>query len=176
VIPATARAADLALDHPRFDRGPADRDRNCLFPIDRLRELAALGRIGGLTDRHFSTAYTAAFREFAATTAERVAQAVERERPGAVLLTAGCRACHRTAAALQRAIEAAGIPAVAITAEPEETEQARVSRALAPPGAVPGRPAGPPGDATRQRQVVLAALDLLRDPARPGEVVGSLPG
>jgi len=100
-----------------------------------------------------------------------VAREVERERPGAALLTAGCRACHRTAAALQRAIEAAGIPTVAITAEPEETEQARVPRALAPEGAAPGRPAGPPGEPDVQRRVVLAALGLLGAPPRPGEVI-----
>jgi hypothetical protein len=100
-----------------------------------------------------------------------VARQVAGERPGAVLLTAGCRACHRTAAALHRAIEASGIPAVVITAEPEETEQARVSRALAPLEATPGQPVGPPGEIAGQRRVVLAALGLLRSAPLPGEVV-----
>jgi len=169
VIPAGA--ASLVVDHPRYERAPFDADPECLFPAARLRELAAEGRVGGPAEHHFSTSYTLRLREFAAGAASRVARAVAAERPHAVVLTAGCRVCHRTAAALHRAVELAGIPAVVITAEPEETEQARVSRALCPRGFPPGRPLGGPREAALQRRVLLDALELLAGPARPGEVI-----
>jgi D-proline reductase (dithiol) PrdB len=37
-----------------YDHRDADRDLNCLFPIDRLRELAAEGLVGGLAPRLWS--------------------------------------------------------------------------------------------------------------------------
>jgi len=171
VVPGATLAASLVVDGARYDTAAAAADRNCVFPLDRLRELAAAGRVAGLTALHFATSYTAAFRDFAAATAPRLARAVAAERPQAVVLTAGCRACHRTAAALQRAVEMMGIPTVAITVEPEETAQARAPRALCPEGFEAGSPVGPPGQAELQRRVLADALDLLAGPPRPGEVV-----
>jgi len=170
-IPGAAPAASLIADHPRYDRACLDLDRNCLFPLDRLRELAAGGRIGGVTARHFATSFTPALRAFATGTAPRLARLVAAERPQAVVVTAGCRACHRTAAAVQRAVEMLGIPTVAITVEPEETEHACVPRALCPVGFASGQPLGRPGDPELQRRILLDALELLHGPARPGEVV-----
>jgi len=72
---------------------------------------------------------------------------------------------------VQRAIEMQGIPTVFITAEPEETEQARPPRALAPRGFAPGHSLGPAGNPALQRRVLLDALLLLTGPPRPGEVV-----
>ncbi len=89
VIPAAAAAADLAYDDSHYDHACVDRDLNCVFPIDRLRELAAEGRIGGLTDRHFSLGYSPALRELRETAIPALAREVDRERPGAVLLTGG---------------------------------------------------------------------------------------
>lgn len=171
VIPGTATSADLTVDDSHYDHACVDLDRNCVFPIDRLRALADAGKIGGLTERHFATAFTAQLRDFAALTAIRLAQEIALERPQAVVITGGCRMCHRTAAALQRAIEMQGIPTVAITAEPEETEQSRVPRALCPRGSAPGHVLGPAGDAELQGRVLLDALELLTGPPRPGEVV-----
>ena len=37
-----------------YDHSNADRDVNCIFPIDRLRELAAEGLIGGVAPHHYS--------------------------------------------------------------------------------------------------------------------------
>jgi D-proline reductase (dithiol) PrdB len=171
VISGEARAASLVADHPRYDRDCIDADANCLFPIDRLRELASGGQVGAVSARHFSTSYTLSFRDFAAVTAGQVARAVAAERPQAVVVTGGCRACHRTAAALQRSVELLGIPTVAVTVEPEETAQARVSRALCPRGHSAGWPLGRPGDGELQRRILLEALRLLTEPPRPGEVV-----
>jgi len=72
---------------------------------------------------------------------------------------------------VQRAVEMQGIPTVFVTAEPEETEQGRVPRALAPRGFAPGQSMGPAGDPALQRRVLWDALGLLTGPIRPGEVV-----
>lgn len=47
---------DLLIGHPSsaFDKTGALEDRNLVFPLDRLRELADGGEIGGLSRRHFS--------------------------------------------------------------------------------------------------------------------------
>lgn len=47
---------DLLLSHVsiNFDRAGWQRDINVVFPIDRLRDLAALGEIGGVADTHYT--------------------------------------------------------------------------------------------------------------------------
>jgi hypothetical protein len=49
---------DLALGHwsPNFDASGFAFDRNVVFPIDRLGELADAGRIGRVAERHLSYA------------------------------------------------------------------------------------------------------------------------
>ncbi len=89
VISGEADAKDLAYDDSHYDHACVDRDLNCVFPIDRLRELAAEGRIGGLTARHFSLGYSQALRELREKTIPALVREVDRERPGAVLLTGG---------------------------------------------------------------------------------------
>ena len=64
-----------------------------------------------------------------------------------------------------------GIPAVVITVEPDETEQARPSRALCPLGFGPGHSLGRPNDAPFQRRILEDALELLVRPVEPGTVV-----
>lgn len=56
VIPGLARAGDLVMSHisANFDRTGFLADLNVVLPLDRLAELAAEGRIGGLADYHYS--------------------------------------------------------------------------------------------------------------------------
>jgi D-proline reductase (dithiol) PrdB len=171
VIPGEASGADLVFDGSNYDHACAELDINCIFPIDRLRELARERRIGGLTDRHFSMGFSQALRELAETTIPTLAREVDRERPDAVLLTGGCRLCHRVVVTLQRAVEMLGIPTVVITVEPEETAQARPPRALRPRGFAAGYSLGRAGDPALQKRILSDALGLLTSPARPGEVI-----
>jgi D-proline reductase (dithiol) PrdB len=89
VIPGEAEAKDLAYDDAHYDHACVDADLNCVFPIDRVRALAAEGRVGGLTARHFSLGYSQALRELREKTIPALVREVDRERPGAVLLTGG---------------------------------------------------------------------------------------
>jgi hypothetical protein len=88
-IPGQAEAKDLRYDDAHYDHACVDRDLNCVFPIDRVRELAAEKRVAGLTDRHFSMGYSQALRELREKTIPVLVREVDRERPGAVLLTGG---------------------------------------------------------------------------------------
>jgi D-proline reductase (dithiol) PrdB len=54
VIPVTARHNEITITHDYYDHRDADRDFNIVFPLDRTRELAAAGYVGGLTSKHYS--------------------------------------------------------------------------------------------------------------------------
>jgi len=48
VIPVAAPRAALTITHRYYDHRAADRDLNVVLPIDRLRELTEVGRVGGI--------------------------------------------------------------------------------------------------------------------------------
>lgn len=55
-LPATLPASDIHMSHIsiNFDRSGFQRDINVVYPIDRLKELAADGVIGSVADTHCS--------------------------------------------------------------------------------------------------------------------------
>lgn len=52
-IPAETPANELEFGVTSYDHTDVNRDPNCMFPLERARELAAAGEIGGLTAFHF---------------------------------------------------------------------------------------------------------------------------
>ena len=56
VIPGDIQSNDLVMSHAAasFDRSGFQRDWNVVFPLDRLREMAAEGIIGSVADFHYS--------------------------------------------------------------------------------------------------------------------------
>lgn len=54
VIPGHAKMDELVLSHIGYNTGYVSGDKNCVFPLDRLRELEAEGVTGELAPRHFS--------------------------------------------------------------------------------------------------------------------------
>jgi D-proline reductase (dithiol) PrdB len=57
-IPISTNPKDLRVFHHGYRDDDADRDPNCVFPLDRLRELQAEGVIGALVDPAFSFVMT----------------------------------------------------------------------------------------------------------------------
>jgi D-proline reductase (dithiol) PrdB len=55
IIPGDAALQDLTITHDYYDHRAADRDLNCVFPLERLRELARAGRVGSVALRHIGT-------------------------------------------------------------------------------------------------------------------------
>ena len=90
VIPGNIAAADLMVTHPTYDHRDADRDINCVFPIDRLRELVGEGFIGGIANKHIGyMGYSMKLKTIYDQTVPAIAEEIERSNAGAVLLTAG---------------------------------------------------------------------------------------
>lgn len=89
VISGEAMAADLTYDDSHYDHACIDQDLNCVFPIDRLNELAREGRIGGIAEKHFSLGFSQALRELREKTIPGLVHEVDKVRPDVVLLTGG---------------------------------------------------------------------------------------
>jgi D-proline reductase (dithiol) PrdB len=53
-IPVDTNVSDLRISHDNYDHRDADRDFNCVFPLERLRELAVEGFIGELAEVHLT--------------------------------------------------------------------------------------------------------------------------
>lgn len=55
-LPAGIDPAELLISHVsiNFDRSGFQRDVDVVYPIERLRELAAQGAIGGVADTHYT--------------------------------------------------------------------------------------------------------------------------
>ena len=88
VIPGDVQANDLVMSHlsHNFDRSGFQRDWNVVFPLDRLREMAAEGIIGSLADFHYSVSPAHQPAEFEAPSREIVGL-LKKDDVDAVLLT-----------------------------------------------------------------------------------------
>ena len=53
-IPSGVDPRRLTITHKYYDHSAADRDINVVLPLDRLRELVAEGRVGGIAPRVYS--------------------------------------------------------------------------------------------------------------------------
>jgi D-proline reductase (dithiol) PrdB len=87
-IAADTPPADLLISHVsiNFDRNGWQRDINVVFPIDRLREMAASGEIGSVADTHYTVMGStdpAAMED----AVDQIAGQLKQERVDAVLLT-----------------------------------------------------------------------------------------
>jgi len=81
--------ADLTYDDDHYDHACADRDINCIFPIDRLSDLAAAGVIKRPTAKHFSYGFSMKLRELREDTFPKLLKDVESAKPDIVVLTGG---------------------------------------------------------------------------------------
>ena len=86
-IPLDTTLDATVITHEHYQHAAAERDRNAVFPLERLRALASAGEIGGLTETHFSfMGYQPDWAMVMDTFAPQLAASIARERPDAVLL------------------------------------------------------------------------------------------
>ncbi len=87
VIPGSVQANDLVMSHlsAGMDRTGYQRDWNVVFPLDRLREMAAEGIIGSVADFHYSYSSRQAKEDSTAPIRE-VAGMLKKDSVNAVLL------------------------------------------------------------------------------------------
>ena len=86
-VPGTWDTADILMSHVSInhDRNGYRRDLNVLYPIDRLRELAAEGVIDSVADTHFSVMGSTDPAEMVKS-ADAIAAALHADRINAVVL------------------------------------------------------------------------------------------
>ncbi len=90
VVPVDAARAGVTITHKYYDHTAADRDLNVVLPVDRLRELAAVGLVGGVAPRMYSFmghVDGAHVRTLMETTAPEVARRLRADGAEAAVLT-----------------------------------------------------------------------------------------
>ena len=87
-LPSSLPADEILISHVsiNFDRSGFQRDLNVVYPIDRLRELAADGVIGGVADTHY-TVMGSTDPVGMTDAADQIAGQLRQERIDAVLLS-----------------------------------------------------------------------------------------
>ena len=83
-------SSELMVSHGGYDNSDVNKDINCMFPIDRLNELAAEGFIGSVAPFHAGFMGGGGNQEkFKNETGPAVAAMLKEEGVDAVILTAG---------------------------------------------------------------------------------------
>ncbi len=54
VLPGAVGQDDLAISHKWYNHKFINADINCVFPIDRMRESVTKGKLGNLSEEHYS--------------------------------------------------------------------------------------------------------------------------
>jgi D-proline reductase (dithiol) PrdB len=89
-ISRDTRTCDLAVVHVHYDTSDANADPNCVFPLDRLRELEDMGMIGAIAPMHFGfMGFIPDGRLLRDTTAPIVAERLLAQAADVVVLTPG---------------------------------------------------------------------------------------
>ncbi len=89
-IKGDTKADDLMVSHGGYDNGDVNKDINCMFPIDRIRELAEEGFIKDIAPVNFGFMGGGGDQEkFTNYTGKEIAKRLNEEEVDAVLLTAG---------------------------------------------------------------------------------------
>lgn len=90
VIPGDAPSEDLMVSHGGYDNADVNKDINCMFPIDRLRELAEEGFIKEVAPRHIGFMGGGGDqKKFKEETGPEIARILKEDGVDAVLMTAG---------------------------------------------------------------------------------------
>lgn len=90
MIPGDAHVDDMMVSHGGYDNGDVNKDINCMFPIDRVRELAEEGFIKAIAPVNFGFMGGGGDQtKFKNETGPEIARQLKEEGVDAVLLTAG---------------------------------------------------------------------------------------
>lgn len=89
-IPDTSLSSELMVSHGGYDNADVNKDINCMFPIDRLHELAEEGFIKSIAPVHIGFMGGGGNQEiFKNETGPKIAEILKEEGVDAVLMTAG---------------------------------------------------------------------------------------
>lgn len=174
-IDRDAPSDDFQIHDNYYDHRDAGRDLNCLFPIDRLRELAAAGEVGRVAARLWSGFMGRTYKRSHVTEVAAPAFAEELAADGVdlLVLVPACPLDHQTAGLVARVVEETGIATVNVSTGRDLTAQVLPPRAVFvnfPMGNCFGRP----GDVATQTAILREALHLASSDC-PGGTLVDLP-
>ena len=90
VVPNAAHIDEMMVTHGGYDNADVNKDINCMFPVDRLNELAAEGFIKAAAPNHYTFMGGGGDQTaFVNQTGPEIARALKHEGVDAVVLTAG---------------------------------------------------------------------------------------
>ncbi len=90
VVPNDSKTSDMMVSHGGYDNGDVNKDINCMFPIDRLNEIAKEGFIKEAAPSHYTFMGGGGNQEvFINETGPAIAKALKEEGVDAVVMTAG---------------------------------------------------------------------------------------
>jgi len=90
LIPGDADTNDLMVSHGGYDNSDVNKDVNCMFPLDRIRELAEEGFIGGIAPIHFGFMGGGGNQQvFREKTGPEIAKILKEEGVDGVVMTGG---------------------------------------------------------------------------------------
>jgi D-proline reductase (dithiol) PrdB len=171
-IASDAASDDFQVHDDYYDHRAVRQDLNCMFPIDRLRELAAEGVIGGVAPRLWSGFMGRIYKrgEVIGEAAPALAAELRKDEVDLFVLVPACPLDHQTLGLVARVIEEAGIPTALVSTGRDLTRQ------VLPPRSVfvnfpMGNAFGRPFDADMQRRILRDALELGKKAAAGGALV-----
>lgn len=150
----------------------ADRDINCIFAIDRLRELAESGEIGSVT-RHLWSGFMGRIYKrnyLIEEAAPAFARKLREDGTHVLVAVPACPLDHQTVGIVCRVVEESGIPTVCVSTARDITAQVKPPRSLFVNFPM-GNPFGAVGDAATQRTILRQALAMVAESTKGGALV-----
>jgi D-proline reductase (dithiol) PrdB len=138
---------DLRISHVAYDRAHTTaEDRNTWFPLARLRQMAAAGRIGEVAPRFHGIPTNRSQRQTLDHDCPDLRARCHADGVDAAILVANCPVCHQTVSLAARHLEEQGIATVVMGCAKDIVEYCGVPRFLFsdfPLGNAAGRPNDP---------------------------------
>lgn len=160
-IPSDLPASQLYSPSRSFDQAATTlEDVDSFFPVTRLHEAVAAGRIGGLTARFHGVYNAYSQRRTMERDAPLVLERCREDGADVAVLVPVCPVCHQTISLVARHLEANGIPTVVFAAARDIVEHVGLARVVHTDFPL-GNPCGEPHDAAQQREILELGFRLL---------------
>lgn len=160
-------APDVRISHIAYDRKHSSaKDSDTWFPLKRLKEAAAQGRIGALSARVHGFPTNRSQRTNMETDAPALLAALREDGADAAVLVPNCPVCHQSVSLAARHLEANGISTVIMGCARDIVEHCGVPRFLFSDFPL-GNAAGRPFDTASQHATLAMALNLLETAKAP---------
>ena len=169
----TSKTHDVRISHIAYDRvHTSAEDSGTWFPLQQLRRLAGVGRIGEVAPRFFGAPTNRSHRVTIDTDAPEILRRCRADGVDAAVLVPNCPVCHQTISLVARHLEANGISTVVMGCAKDIVEHAAVPRFLFSDFPL-GNSAGKPHDPDSQALTLELALRVLETAPGPQTTVQS---